>query len=95
MITDQMKIQNIESIGIMDKEEAFAGGLVQFIGNDIDDAYIEYLKTLRANPELQEAAAGMKLCIPRHGSGNVPVRRILAETGFGNMIVVKEQDAGS
>ena len=48
MITDQIsKIQNIESIGIMDKEEAFAGGLVQFIGNDIDDAYIEYLKTLR------------------------------------------------
>lgn len=94
MITDQIsKIQNIESIGIMDKEEAFAGGLVQFIGNDIDDAYIEYLKTLRVNPELQEAAAGMKLVYtPLHGSGNVPVRRILAETGFGNMIVVKEQE---
>ena len=29
---------------------------------------------------------------PLHGSGNVPVRRILAETGFGNMIVVKEQE---
>jgi phosphoglucomutase len=94
MITDQIaKIKNIESIGIMDREEAFAGGLVQFIGAGIDDAYIEYLKTLRINPELQKAAAGLKLVYtPLHGSGNVPVRRILAETGFSNLIVVKEQE---
>ena len=74
MITDQIaKIKNIESIGIMDREEAFAGGLVQFIGAGIDDAYIEYLKTLRINPELQKAAAGLKLVYtPLHGSGNVP-----------------------
>lgn len=94
MITDQIaKIKNIESIGIMDREEAFAEGLVQFIGAGIDDAYIEYLKTLRINPELQKAAAGLKLVYtPLHGSGNVPVRRILAETGFSNLIVVKEQE---
>ena len=52
------------------------------------------VKTLCIQPELL-AEEGSKLSIvytPIHGSGNVPVRRILREVGISNVSVVKEQE---
>ena len=55
-------------------------GLLKIIGNkEVDDDYIAQVKTLCIQPELL-AEEGSKLSIvytPIHGSGNVPVRRIL------------------
>src|SRR5690606_15448825 len=52
------------------------------------------LKTLLVDPgEIEKAADSMKIVYtPLHGSGNKPVRRILAEAGFKNVLVVKEQE---
>lgn len=79
----------------MDEEEAKAKGLLKIIGNkEVDDDYIAQVKTLCIQPELL-AEEGSKLSIvytPIHGSGNVPVRRILREVGISNVSVVKEQE---
>ena len=80
---------------LMDEEEAKAKGLLKIIGNkEVDDDYIAQVKTLCIQPELL-AEEGSKLSIvytPIHGSGNVPVRRILREVGISNVSVVKEQE---
>ena len=80
---------------LMDEEEAKAKGLLKIIGNkEVDDDYIAQVKTLCIPPELL-AEEGSKLSIvytPIHGSGNVPVRRILREVGISNVSVVKEQE---
>jgi phosphoglucomutase len=79
----------------MDEGEALNKGLLHIIGNrEVDDEYIQRVRTLCVQPELMKKEGG-KLSIvytPLHGSGNVPVRRILKEVGITNVAVVKEQE---
>lgn len=79
----------------MTEAEAKASGLLRIIGNaDVDDEYIRRVKTLSIHPDIV-AKAGEHLKIvytPLHGSGNVPVRRILREIGISNVSVVKQQE---
>lgn len=88
------KISDITAIRTADEKEASEKGLIRMIGKDVDDAYINCLKTLAVNPEeVKKAAGSMRIVYtPLHGSGNKPVRRILDETGFKNVLVVKEQE---
>lgn len=78
----------------MGQEEAEASGLYQVIGNEIDDCYMEELKKLVIHPEIvREQGRDMKIVYtPLHGTGNLPVRRILRELGFENVYVVPEQE---
>ncbi len=80
----------------MAEEEAKEKGLLQIVGNkEVDDDYIAMVKTLSLRPELLEKR-GHELNIvytPLHGSGNVPVRRLLKELGVDKVTVVKEQEA--
>ena len=80
---------------LMDEQKALDCGLLKMIGNrEVDDDYITQVKTLSINPELLRSE-GSKLHIvytPLHGSGNVPVRRLLKEIGLTNVAVVKEQE---
>lgn len=88
------KIDDITSIRPIDKSEAVKEGLLQIIGTEIDDAYIKNLRTLSVNSEAAAAVANNFKIIytPLHGAGNKPVRRILAESGFKQVLVVKEQE---
>lgn len=88
------QIEDVSRVKFIEKEEAIEKGLIKIIGKEIDDEYIRNLKTLCVNPELS-AAIGKDFRIvytPLHGSGNKPVRRILDEIGFKNVLVVKEQE---
>ncbi len=79
----------------MAEDEALKKGLLHMIGNaQVDDEYIRRVRTLCVQPELMKRE-GSRLSIvytPLHGSGNVPVRRILKEVGITNVAVVKEQE---
>lgn len=82
------------SLKTMSKEEAMEKGLYVSIGEEIDRGYIEALKSLVLHPEAI-AQVGKELKIvysPLHGTGNLPVRRVLSELGFEKVYVVKEQE---
>ena len=77
------------------REQAEKDGLLTIIGNkEVDDDYIALVKTLSINPEIiQKEGKNLKIVYsPLHGSGNVPVRRILKEVGITGVSVVKEQE---
>lgn len=77
------------------RAQAERDGLLQIVGNkEVDDAYIALVKTLSINPEIirKEGDALKIVYTPLHGSGNVPVRRILKEVGITGVSVVKEQE---
>lgn len=77
------------------EDEARAKGLLTMIGDkDVDDEYIRRVKTLSINPEIvrREGESLKIVYTPLHGSGNMPVRRILKEIGITNVSVVKEQE---
>jgi phosphoglucomutase len=78
----------------MDKDEAVKKGLYNVIGKEIDDSYTETLKKLVLRPEaIKEWGDRLKIVYtPLHGTGNLPVRRVLKELGFKNVTVVPEQE---
>lgn len=94
-IMDEVRaVKDFSSVKSIDKEEAFEKGLYQVIGSDIDNPYIAVLKTQVSNPAAIEQMKDDLTIVytPLHGTGNLPVRRILKELGFSKVHVVKEQE---
>lgn len=87
-------INSWEQLKTMDKDAAEASGLYNTIGSGIDDAYMEELKKQSIHPEIiKQVADSIKIVYtPLHGTGNIPVRRVLKELGFNNVHIVKEQE---
>ena len=93
IIEEVKNIKNYSEIKSMNEEDAINSNLYHVIGNEIDDQYIEALKKQILNPEVIKRQKDLKIVYtPLHGTGNVPVRRILKEIGFENINVVKEQE---
>ncbi len=78
----------------MDMVEAKKKGLLVTIGSEVDDAYMGELKKLILNQDaIDRYGKDLKIVYtPLHGTGNIPVRRILKEIGFENVYVVPEQE---
>lgn len=78
----------------MPLDEARDKELFRFIGEDVDTQYFAHVKALVKRKELlREKADTFKIIYsPLHGSGNIPIRRILRELGFSKVHVVKEQE---
>ena len=78
----------------MPLEEAKAAGLYEVIGEAIDDAYIAELKKQVIHQDSIDAMnKELKIVYtPLHGTGNIPVRRVLKELGFEQVYVVPEQE---
>ncbi len=87
-------IKDYAEIKKMTTEEAKAAGFYEVIGKEIDDKYMEALKKLVLHPEaIKQMASSLKIVYtPLHGTGNVPVRRVLKELGFEQVTVVPEQE---
>lgn len=88
------KVTTFDLVKTMDKAEAVAAGLYHEIGEEIDDKYMVELKKQSIHPEvIKEMAKDFTIVYtPLHGTGNIPVRRVLKELGFEKVYVVKEQE---
>ena len=86
-------VESFSEIKQISEEEAIDKGLLNFIGTEMDDQYIEKLKSLILNPEIVKEQ-GKKLKVvytPLHGTGNMVAERLLKEIGIENLYVVPEQ----
>lgn len=94
IIEEVRAVTDYNDVKTMEKQKAMAEGLYQVIGKEIDDRYMEELKKQIIHPEvIEEMADDIKIVYtPFHGTGNVPVRRILSELGFKHVYVVPEQE---
>ena len=79
---------------LMDFDEGVKCGLIEIMGDDVEEAFLDEVEKQCINPELvREKGRDMKFVYtPFHGSGNKPVRKILKRLGFENVLVVKEQE---
>ncbi len=95
IINEVNKINSFDEINTINEEEALEKGLLVYIGEEVDKAYIDAVKGLTIRKDLvKEKAKDLKVIYtPIHGSGNMPVRRVLNELGYTGVSVVKEQEA--
>ncbi|HAG68512.1 MAG TPA: phosphoglucomutase [Lachnospiraceae bacterium] len=94
IIKEVKAVTDYNDVKTMDKDEAVKKGLYNVIGKDIDDAYMEEIKKQIIHPEvIKEMADDIRIVYtPFHGTGNLPVRRVLSELGFKHVYVVPEQE---
>lgn len=84
------EVEKIKSIN----EVKWSGGesLIEIIGKEMDDAYLEMVKGLSVYPEICEKQQDLKIVYtPVHGTGIMLVPDALKRFGFTNVHVVKEQ----
>ncbi|AGE21091.1 phospho-sugar mutase [Geobacillus zalihae] len=86
------EVENELAIHVEDEKTLREKGLIRIIGSEVDDAYIHAVKTISIHPELARETAIHIVFTPLHGTSNKPVRRALAELGYQNVFVVKEQE---
>ncbi len=84
------KIKDFNEIKAMDLEEAIDKGLITYIGKEIDDEYNQRILDMAINEDIDKDIK--VVYTPLNGTGNIPVRRILKDRGFTNIIVVPEQE---
>ena len=86
-------VEEYSEIKEISKEEATEKGLFNIVGTEMDDKYINTLKSLILNPEIvKEQGKDLKVVYtPLHGTGNTVAERLLKEIGIQNLYVVPEQ----
>lgn len=83
-------IENLREIKLMELDEAINKGLIQYIGKELDDEYNQRIIDMAINDDIDK---DVKIVYtPLNGTGNIPVRRVLKERGFTNIVVVPEQE---
>ena len=94
IIDEVNAITDFSTIKKMDKKEAVEKGLYVQIGKEVDDDFVNTLKSLVLNPDVikKEQDNVTIVYTPLHGAGNVPVQRVLKELGFTHVYVVPEQE---
>jgi phosphoglucomutase len=94
IMAEVRKVTDYAAVKTMEKEAAKAAGLYVVIGQEIDDSYMEALKSQVIHWDaIKEVGKDLKIVYsPLHGTGNIPARRVLKELGFENVYVVKEQE---
>ena len=87
-------VTDISKVKTMSREDAVSAGLYEVIGSEVDDAYIaEVEKQVHNQDAINQMASKLKIVYtPLHGTGNLPVRRVLKDLGFQNVYVVPEQE---
>ncbi len=81
-----------KDIKIMDFKEALEKKLVEYISEKIDNRYLEEVKKNAINVEIRDKEKFKIAYSPLHGTAGRPVMRVLKETGFESVYVVKEQE---
>ena len=94
IISEVVAITDYHEVKTMSKEDAIAQGLYVSFGQEIDDKYmVELKKQIIHKDVIDEMAEKFTIVYtPFHGTGNLPVRRVLKELGFKNVFVVPEQE---
>ena len=93
IMAEVAKVTSFDMVKTMDKEEAIAKGLYNIIDDSVDEAYFNEVRSLSIHPEvIKEMAKDIKIVYtPLHGSGLLPVTRVLKDLGFENVYVEPQQ----
>lgn len=89
------EVPSLTDVKKMTREEAEAQGLLIWLGEEDDQAFVDTVASRSLSRELIQSGIGRDFKIvytPLHGTGNLPVRRVLEQIGFEQLYIVAEQE---
>ena len=86
------KVENPLAVDVVTKEELEQSALFEWIGEAVDAAYLEEIKSVSVNPSLLSDTKDLSVVYtPLHGTGLMLTKRALDQAGFTGLQVVSEQ----
>lgn len=86
------KVDYFTGIKRVDFDKAVEDGIIEYIGQDVIDVFLDEVQKQCINPEIVEKADLKVIYSPLNGTGNKPVRQILDRIGVKQVYVVPEQE---
>lgn len=86
------KVDYFTGIKSMDFDEAVKSGLIEYMGQDVIESFLDEVQKQCVNPGICEKAGLKVIYTPLNGTGNKPVRRILNRIGVKDIYIVSEQE---
>ena len=87
------EIENELTIEVADHDEMLTNGRLVMVEEEVDNAYVEKMKTVVVNQELvNQYGKDVKIVFtPLHGTATLPVQRTFDAVGFSNYHIIEEQ----
>lgn len=86
------KVDYFTGIKSMDFDKALESGMIEYIGEDVIEEFLDEVQKQCINPEICINAGLKVIYTPLNGTGNKPVRKILDRIGIKDVYVVPEQE---
>lgn len=86
------KVDYFTSIKTTDFDKALESGLIEYMQNDVIDAFLDEVIKQCQNRDITKSAGLKVIYTPLNGTGNKPVRKILERIGVKDVYVVPEQE---
>lgn len=80
-------VKDIKSVKYMNLNMALSNGFLTYIGDEVLNSYISEVEKMAVYKEVSDLKI---VYTPLHGTGNIPVRKVLSDMSF-DVSVVKEQ----
>ena len=92
MLAEIQKLDFFDTFRMLPLDEAEEKGLVVMIGDEMDRAYLDYVKGMSQHPDEELDRSVCLVYTPLNGAGAIPVRTVLTEMGYTNFHIVPEQE---
>ena len=92
MLKEIQKLDFFDNFKTCPLDEARQKGLIVMIGDEMDRAYLDYVKGMSQHPDSELDKDICLVYTPLNGAGSIPVRTILTEMGYTNFHIVPEQE---
>lgn len=86
------QVDYFTGIKTMDFDKAVEAGLIEYMGDEVINAFLDEVQKQCVNPDIVKSADLKVIYTPLNGTGNKPVRAILDRIGVKNVYVVPEQE---
>ncbi|MFC3772160.1 phospho-sugar mutase [Paenibacillus sp. GCM10012303] len=94
VLAEIQTVDALEKVKRLERSRAEAEGLLEWIGEEVDEAFISAVAQMSLHPEVIRSVSDRFHLVytPLHGSGNLAVRSVLNRIGFKNVHIVPEQE---
>ena len=95
-VSDGM-LKEIQSLDLFDTfptlslSEATEKGLVVMLGDEMDNEYLDYVKSMRQQPDELLDKSVTVVYTPLNGAGSIPMQKLAKDLGYENFMIVPEQ----